>query len=103
MKKISLILGCILLFSFLAAFAHLSQESDTQAQKPENDSDAKTENTILEYILLSDGTYGVSKLLDTTLAEITIPESYNGKAVTKIMSGAFKSASKLESVTIRAA
>ena len=119
MKKISLILGCILLFSFLAAFtsckdhsqsnnteqtntddAHLSQESDSQAQKPENDSDAKTENTILEYILLSDGTYGVSKLLDTTRAEITIPESYNGKSVTKIMSDAFKSASKLESVTI---
>ena len=120
MKKIiSLILGCILLFSSLAAFtsckdhsqsnnteqtntddAHLSQESDSQAQKPENDSDAKTENTTLEYILLSDGTYGVSKLLDTTLAEITIPESYNGKSVTKIMSDAFKSASKLESVTI---
>ena len=68
MKKISLILGCILLFSSLVAFtsckdhsqsnnteqtntddAHLSQESDSQAQKPENDSDAKTENTILEY------------------------------------------------------
>ena len=115
MKKIiSLLLGCVLVMAPLAVLAScrasstndgagavttgdegLPLESDRQTQTSESGDATEKEDTAFEYLLLSNDTYGIKKLLDTTLTELVIPESYNGKAVTKIMSGAFKAASKL--------
>lgn len=54
----------------------------------------------LTYTLLSDGTYSV-KATDTHVSgAITIPSTYNGKAVTRIEDDAFNSCSSITSVTM---
>ena len=77
-----------------------SETNATQEQSPEK-GDGEKEDTDFEYVLLSNETYAIKKLLNTAATEITVPETYKGKPVTKIMNGAFKAASKLESVTVK--
>ena len=62
--------------------------------------DQGADNTDYVFSLLPDGTYGISSYTNTTEHEITIPEAYNGKAVTQILSHAFKDADQLTSVII---
>ncbi len=50
----------------------------------------------LEYYPLPDGTYGVMAGTTKYLEEITIPATYNGKPVTKILPEAFSSATNLK-------
>ena len=54
----------------------------------------------LAYYPLPDGTYAVSAGMMTYLEEIVIPETYNGKAVTKILNSAFSSCNNLKTITI---
>lgn len=59
------------------------------------------EGSVLEFILLPDGTYGVragEKAKD--VAVIEIPDTYNGKAVTQILAGGFLGLSKLQEVIL---
>ena len=54
----------------------------------------------LEYYLFPDGTYGVTAGTALYLAEIEIPATYNGKAVTQILPQAFENAKNLTSISI---
>ena len=54
----------------------------------------------LEYYPLPDGTYGVRMGTTQYLEEVTIPAIYNGKAVTKILDGAFRNAVNLKVIHI---
>jgi len=54
----------------------------------------------LWYYPLPDGTYGVSAGMTKYLEVIEIPATYNGKAVTKILDGAFQNAQYLKEITI---
>ena len=51
--------------------------------------EATVEDSYLDYYPLPDGTYGISAGKAIYLEEITIPETYNGKAVTRINPDAF--------------
>ena len=77
-----------------------TEKNEDQSQLNENSEDADKTLSDFEYILLSDETYGIRKLLNTSLTEITVPEQYNGKPVTKIMKKAFSGASDLITLTI---
>ena len=62
---------------------------------------AEVNEEILEYILLSDGTYGVRATdKGKSSAVISIPSTYEGKAVTKVLSSGFENCVILESVTL---
>lgn len=74
--------------------------NDDQAQENGNGGEDKGDPDF-EYVLLSDRTYGIGKLLNTVATEITVPEYYNDEPVTKIMSGAFTDASELTILTIK--
>ena len=110
MKKLSLIMVYALVLATIVALAsckNSSQKNNASSSQEGNHQTTTTSSgvtekndTRFEYILLSDGTYGIVKLLDTTLTEIVVPKSYNGKSVTKIMDGAFSVASNMESVMI---
>ena len=78
-----------------------TEKNEDQSQLNENSEDADKTLSDFEYILLSDETYGIRKLLNTSLTEITVPEQYNGKPVTKIMKKAFSGASDLITLTIK--
>ena len=54
----------------------------------------------LAYYPLPDGTYGVMAGTAMYLADIEIPATYKGKAVTQILPNAFKNATNLTSITI---
>lgn len=78
-----------------------SELEETDDQDADNTVDTDKSNHDFEYMLLSDGTYGISKVVNTSATDITVPEQYNGKTITKIMSQAFADASKLTSLTIK--
>lgn len=78
-----------------------SEKNDNHGQGSENSDNAYKDDPNFEYRLLPNGTYGISKLVNTAATEVTVPEYYNGKAVTKIMSNAFFGAIKLTSVTVK--
>lgn len=54
----------------------------------------------LTFMLLANGTYGVTAGNSRYLDTIVIPESYNGKAVTTILENAFNGAINLKNITI---
>ena len=54
----------------------------------------------LDYYPLPDGTYGVKMGTAQYLEEVTIPATYNGKAVTKILEHAFTDAENLKIIHI---
>ena len=62
-----------------------------------NTSDKPTEE--LDFHLLDDNTYGVSAGAAKDFERIVIPETYDGKAVTKIMDNAFFEAKNIKSIT----
>ena len=65
------------------------------------ESESKNENPqVLDFYLLPDGTYGVMAGKALYLDKIIIPESYNGKAVTKILPSAFSGAYNLTEITL---
>lgn len=86
---ISLILGCV---SALAEESVVVQEKYQPKLIEEND---------YAGFVLSDGTIGISGYTGSE-ANLIIPDELNGKAVTKIMGGAFSNNQKLESVVIPA-
>ena len=121
MKLTSLLLVFLTMFSLVTAFNSCTANQDVQnpseeiTENFENESkdavtDKKTKETddlkltdevgAIEFSLLSNGTYAVKKLLDTNATEISIPDKFNDKAVTKILRNAFKGATKLTSVVI---
>lgn len=121
MKLTSLLLVFLTMLSLVTAFNSCTANQDVQNQSEEitenfeNGSkdavtDKKTKETddlkltdeagAIEFSLLSNGTYAVKKLLDTNATEISIPDKFNEKAVTKILKNAFKGATKLTSVVI---
>ena len=63
--------------------------------------DQSQENTQgLDFYPLDDGTYGVACGNAKYLSEIEIPATYNGKAVTTIVDGAFSSCANFKSIAI---
>ena len=54
----------------------------------------------LEYYPLPDGTYGVKMGTTKYLETVEIPATYLGKAVTKILDGAFQNAVNLKNISI---
>ena len=54
----------------------------------------------LTFVVLEDGTYGVSSYKAENATEVVIPSEYNGNAITSIESNAFKNCDKLVSITI---
>lgn len=59
------------------------------------------EGSVLEFLLLSDGTYGVrAGEKATNVTSIDIPEIYNGKQVTQILANGFTGLSNLMEVTL---
>ena len=54
----------------------------------------------MTYSLESDGTYSVSAGTSKTYTTITIPSTYNGKAVTKISAGGFYGYTALRTLTL---
>lgn len=105
-KKIaSLLLACLMLCPLLLLTACKDEpdETDPGSTETEDFSDlldkfADPEPT-LEFTLLDDGTYSVSKGGLGFKKEIVIPESYEGKPVTQIAPSGFRSAS-LTKITI---
>ena len=88
----------------LSEHAESKSKSETSNDEDSETADAhETEQTDpnFEWVLLPNETYGISKLLNTSATEITIPESYRGKPVTKIMSRAFAGASRLTTLVIK--
>ena len=75
------------------AVENVSKDESTDAELPDEDPN-------FEFSLLTDGTYGINKYLNTTASEVSVPDTYNGKAVTVIMKDAFKNCSNLTSVII---
>ena len=107
-KKIFVLLTTLFLcFTFTLGFAACNPSTDSNANP--NGGNAPQEETIeresivsegLEYKLLDDGTYQVSKIGACRDIEIVIPSSYNGKAVTSIGDYAFAGNSRLTGVEI---
>ena len=58
------------------------------------------DTSYLTYTLESDGTYSVSAGTSKTYTSITIPNTYNGKAVTKIAAGGFYGYTALQTLTL---
>ena len=54
----------------------------------------------LTFVVLEDGTYGVSAFASENATEVVIPSEYNGKSITSIESSAFKDCAELASITI---
>ena len=77
------------------------ENNENQSQQDESVEDPNDSAKNFEFVLLSDETYGIKKLLNTTATDLTIPEHYNGKAVTRIMKSAFSGASNLITLTIK--
>ncbi len=63
-------------------------------------SSQETQQSVLKFKELSNGTYEVSGLVDQTLTKVTIPSTYNGKKVTVIGDYAFAGCTVLTSVII---
>ena len=61
---------------------------------------ATSSEASLTYMPLANGSYGVTAGNARYLEEIIIPETYNGKAVTAILEGAFNGATNLKKITI---
>ena len=57
------------------------ENNENQSQQDESVEDINDSAKNFEFVLLSDETYGIKKLLNTTATDLTIPEHYNGKAV----------------------
>ncbi len=66
----------------------------------ETSATTEKENADYELTLLSDGTYGVEKYVNTKATAAIVPATHGGKAVTQIMSDAFKGASGLTEIVI---
>ena len=62
-----------------------SETSDREDREDDDGGETEQLDTNFEWVLLPDGTYGISKLLNTSASELTIPESYRGKPITKIL------------------
>lgn len=91
MKKLSLLLVCVLILSALACFASCGASYDDGVFKyaqtySKNDK--------------SDASYVVIEVKDKTSTELTVPETFDGLAVTKIDSKAFDGCTALKKVTI---
>ena len=89
MKKIAITL--LLIICTLATCTACRGQSQNGSSDDERD---------FEFTLLSDKTYGISKLLNTSVTEVAVPSSYKGKPVTRIMSNAFKEAVNMTAVTV---
>ena len=62
--------------------------------------DDSENGSILEYVSLDDGTYGVRAGSNiSTVSEIIIPDTYNGVAITQILDSGFKECNTLEKIT----
>lgn len=92
------LIGIFLLLLLLLCFAACGDD-DVEID-PNKINPWETEEPSLRYTLLDDGTYSVSvgDLIGAT--EIVIPESYEGRAVTKIGKHGFKEAEGLFKITI---
>ena len=95
MKKclIGIILVLLLLLSLTAC-------GDDVEIDPNKINPWETEEPSLRYTLLDDGTYSVSAGDLIGAKEIVIPESYEGRAVTRISKNGFKEAEGLSKITI---
>lgn len=67
--------------------------------RPEASENPEDEDPILDFYPLPDGTYGVKMGKAEYLTTVTVPESYNGIAVTQILDSAFKNA-KIRSIEL---
>ena len=84
MRKIKIILSAVLLFAIALAFTACINK--------------KISDLIFE--IQSDGTYALTYCLMDASNDIVIPETYKGKAVTKIGDNAFKNCYLVESITV---
>ena len=81
--------------------APIESSTGTSSTEDEtNDTILPTGDPNYEFSLLTDETYGIKKFLNTEATEASVPDTYNGKAVTKIMEDAFKDCSNLTTVTV---
>ena len=62
--------------------------------------EGEKEKAYLDFYPLNDGTYAVGCESSRLLVDAKIPATYNGKAVTRVVSNAFKDCENLESVEI---
>lgn len=94
------LIGICLILLLLLCFAACGDD-DVEID-PNKINPWETEEPSLRYTLLDDGTYSVSAgdLIGAT--EIVIPESYEGRAVTKIGKNGFNGAAGLSKITIPA-
>ena len=77
-----------------------STTESTPSTNPSQNNDVTNGTDGLDFYPLPDGTYGVKVGKTIYLEEITIPATYNGKAVTQILNSAFVGCSSLENITI---
>ena len=96
MKKLAIypllvvMLPCFCLFSGCDLFGNNNQTG--------NQVDENTQG--LAFSLLDDGTYGVGIGTATQLSNIVIPETYNGKKVTKIVKNGFSNDENLKNIVL---
>ena len=95
MKKIAIYLLLVVMFPCVCLFSgcDLFNNNQTGNQVDENPQG-------LSFSLLDDNTYGVSVGTATQLSNITIPSTYLGKSVTKIIDEGFRECSNLKSIAI---
>lgn len=74
-------------------------EKVTEDEQPEEGDEVEGPDGLV-FVVLEDGTYGVSSYTAENATEVVIPSEYNGNAITSIESNAFKNCDKLVSITI---
>lgn len=77
-----------------------SSTDESGLEDESNDTQLPNEYADYEFSLLTDGTYAINRFLNTDATEASVPDTYNGKAVTKIMKDAFKNCANLTEVII---
>jgi hypothetical protein len=77
-----------------------SATAESSLEDKSDDTQLPNEDPNYEFTLLTDGTYAINRFLNHDATEVSVPDTYNGKAVTKIMKDAFKNCSNLTVVLI---
>ncbi len=94
-RRYTLLFVAVILVSFLTLVScgFLDEPSDPYGED---------DGPYLEYTLLEDDTYGVSMNKTSRVKEVTVPSTYKGKNVTKILDDGFRACSRITKVTLPA-
>ncbi len=99
-SKILYLLFCLLFLANTFSSCAKNETNGTENELLETEPPKESITETLEYFLLDDDTYAVIGANSKNLSEITIPDSYKEKPVTKIFENAFKDFKNLKTLII---